>query len=533
MFRILIADDEGIMRESLKHIIVTNFGSQCEVALAKSGREVIEQAETFKPDIAFVDIKMPGLNGIQAIEEVRKTNPSVVFIIITAYDKFSYAKEAVNLGVMEYITKPVGKNTVIDVCIRAMRKVDSERKKRTADLEIREKLEIVIPMIESGFIYSLLQDESGDSRENYLEMLEIKEKYAFIVVLEFGDEIKDGKLTNAVGANVRINKYYQQIKENIRDFFNCITGPVMGNRIVLFVPFEEEKQEYRERVEDITRLRNLTGKLEELLKLKIRAGIGRVMPSDKAKDSYQDALLALKEGTGRVAHILDIPTEKGYDGEYPFELESKYLQSAKSGDGASAVVYARDFFKWMEENSGGKRSNIEIKVLEMIIELEKRAFYDGNVSYGFRYRENYLSQIEGTTDNEALLNWFISKTEEICSKINNGKKKKLTSVVAKAKDYISENYAKNITLDEVSRMVDISPYYFSKLFKQETGEPFIEYMTKTRMREAERLLLNSDLSIKEICGACGYNDPNYFSRIFKKYEGITPGEFRNGRQGEV
>lgn len=92
--------------------------------LCEDRRAVIEQAEAFRPDIAIVDIQMPGLSGIQAIREVRRFNSSMVFIIITAYDKFSYAQEAVNLGVMEFITKPVNKKKILDVCIRAMHQVE-------------------------------------------------------------------------------------------------------------------------------------------------------------------------------------------------------------------------------------------------------------------------------------------------------------------------------------------------------------------------------------------------------------------------
>lgn len=109
MYRVLLADDEGIMLESLKNIIESNFGKECEIHLAKTGRAVVEQAQTYPPDICFMDIQMPGISGIQAIREIQKFNKSVVFIIITAYDKFNYAKEAVNLGVMEFATKPVNK----------------------------------------------------------------------------------------------------------------------------------------------------------------------------------------------------------------------------------------------------------------------------------------------------------------------------------------------------------------------------------------------------------------------------------------
>ena len=238
MFRILVADDEGIMLESIKSIILSNFGSECQVACVKTGRAVIEQAEAFRPDIAIVDIQMPGLSGIQAIREVRRFNSSMVFIIITAYDKFSYAQEAVNLGVMEFITKPVNKKKILDVCIRAMHQVEEARKKLSDDLKIREKLELVVPMIESGFIYNLLRDDTDIYRKDYLEMLDIKVRYGFAIVLEFGDGVVDGLMTNAVGANVRLNKYYTQLRELVKDYFDCITGPVMGNRIVLFVPFE-------------------------------------------------------------------------------------------------------------------------------------------------------------------------------------------------------------------------------------------------------------------------------------------------------
>ena len=188
MFRILLADDEGIMLESLKNIITSNFGSNCEIRCVKTGRAVVEQAESFHPDIAFVDIHMPGLSGIQAIQEIRKFDKEMVVIIITAYDKFKYAQEAVNLGVMEYLTKPIAnRNVILDACRRAMRQVEEARQRRDTDLKIREKLEIVRPIIESGFIYSLIQDEGDVYQHGYKEILGVSEDSGFCVVFEMGD----------------------------------------------------------------------------------------------------------------------------------------------------------------------------------------------------------------------------------------------------------------------------------------------------------------------------------------------------------
>lgn len=158
-YKIMLADDEGIVIDSLKFIIEKEFGDQCAIEFAKTGRSVIELAENFRPDIAIMDIQMPGINGIEAMREIRETNANVVFIVMSAYDKFDYAKEAIKLGVLEYITKPMEKTRIIAALRKAMEQIDRERNKRSNDLLIREKLETVMPIIESGLLYNLLFQE--------------------------------------------------------------------------------------------------------------------------------------------------------------------------------------------------------------------------------------------------------------------------------------------------------------------------------------------------------------------------------------
>lgn len=109
MYKIMLADDEGIVIDSLSFIIEKEFGISCQIESAKTGRNVIELAERFRPDIAFMDIQMPGINGIEAMKEIRENNANTIFIVMSAYDKFDYAKEAINLGVLEYLNKPVEK----------------------------------------------------------------------------------------------------------------------------------------------------------------------------------------------------------------------------------------------------------------------------------------------------------------------------------------------------------------------------------------------------------------------------------------
>lgn len=528
MYRVLIADDEGIMREALKNIITSNFGNECELEFAKTGRAVVELAESFRPDIAFMDIQMPGINGIQAIKEIQKFSSTTRFIIISAYDKFDYAKEAINLGVMEYLTKPVKRAKVVEVVERAMKEIDAERKKRSDSLKIQEKLETVIPIVENGFVNSMILQEGGASDFSYYKMLlDIQQEYAYVAVIQFGISNEDGILTTPVGMSVKAQAAYQEFSATCKEFFSCIVGPIMTNRFVLVVPCEEGTQEYGERIQSIEQARHLTRKLGSRFEAKFRAGIGKIYPIENLKLSYQEAYKALSQSTSSVAHVEDLALTGVYVGDYPVETERRLFAQLAKADWPAARQTANEFFDWMIRNYYEDREDIQLKTLEFVIWAERDAFFNGGLSeYGLQSRKDYLTSVLACPDYISLREWFLQKLEEVCRKVSSKKEEQSESVISKAKAYIDQNFSKELSLDEVSRSVNISPYYFSKLFKEESGENFIEYLTRVRIRHAKELLKNPSLSIKEICVMSGYSDPNYFSRIFKKQEDVTPSEYR-------
>ena len=118
------------------------------------------------------------------------------------------------------------------------------------------------------------------------------------------------------------------------------------------------------------------------------------------------------------------------------------------------------------------------------------------------------------------------KISESARNVSTKADEKANRVIAKARAFIDRNFNRDLTLEDVSREVHVSPYYFSKLFKEQTGENFINYLTLKRIETAKQLLRDGRLNVKNICSEVGYNDPNYFSRLFKRFEGVTPTEFR-------
>lgn len=534
MYKIMLADDEGIMIDSLKYIIEKEFGDECEVRYAKTGRSVIELAEDFRPDIAIMDIQMPGINGIEAMKEIRTFAKGTVFIVMSAYDKFDYAKEAIKLGVMEYITKPMEKNKIVAAIRKAMSKIDADREKRSNELLIKEKLETVEPIIESGLVYNLLlQEHFREDIDSYKTILGLDSNYGFMLALVCGDEQEGNHMTNAVGSSVRISTGYREIRENLKEAFSCIVGTVMANKIAVLVPCSENGDEYNERIELINRARNLVRTLRNKTEINFRIGIGSVKPLGDMSDSYQEALRALIATTGTVAHVGDLPIGCEYEENYPVELEKGLFDSIERGESAAAVASADSYFEWMKETNGQNLMAIRLKILEFALWAERLAYLNGGQTYKFLSRNEYLPQIMDMNDTDSMKNWFLGKINDACKNILNKREEKSSNVIGQAKEYIRQNFAKDISLDEVSRKVNISPYYFSKIFKEETGENFIEYLTAIRIEKAKELLNNTEYSMKEICTMCGYSDPNYFSRSFKKNVGLSPTEYKEGRSNEA
>ena len=531
MYKILIADDEGIVIDSLKFILEQNFGDNCQVKTVKSGRAVIEQARQFTPDIAIMDIQMPGINGIEAMKEVRTFNDSLVFIVISAYDKFSFAQDAINLGALDYITKPFKKETVVAAVENAMEIIGRDRSKRSKDLLVWEKLQTVVPIIENGFINLILfQDINSDEMDRYRSLLDIAAQYGSITTLEFGESGNtEDELDNPIGTSVKLQNKDFQIQEIIKEFFPyAITGSIMANKLAFFLPHEEKVMEYEERTKMVDRARNMVYKLNKKLGVTFRASIGDIWEFGEIHKSYEESRKAFDMGRGSVLHVKDLGLTRDYASDYPSDIEDKLFYYVKNGNVPKVRDMANQFFDWMVDNYGEHEKDIQTKVLEFVMTAEKEVFLQGGMQYSFLFRQNYLSEVLGCQSYAELRRWFVERMSKACSDVTTKKQEKEVSIIGKAKEYINQKFSKDISLEEVAKHVDISSYYFSKLFKEEEGMNFIEYVTALRIDKAKQMLTEGNASIKEVCIEAGYTDPNYFSRIFKKVVGRTPTEYREG-----
>lgn len=529
MYRLLIADDEQIVIDSLTFIVNKSFPDMFTIESARSGREAIEKAERFIPDIIFMDINMPGINGIDAIRELRHKLHECIFVILTAFDQFDFAKDALKLGVSEYLLKPVNRDKIISTLQKSIDDVEKERTKRKKELDLKEKLENILPVLENGFIYSMLFLEDNTTElENYRNIFEIEEGGGYIMTIEFAQTNDCGHMVNRIGLSIKSQSFYPYLRDIIKSRCRCFMGPAILNRIIVYIPANTDTDEYSRRLEAV----NLAECIYNQVSMKIDAdfyiGIGRSYNSfENIYLSYEESLRAIRFMNGKgIIHIADIPTEKELPVlKYPVSKEKLLLEKAALGERDACIQAFSNIFEWLQIEYYGSVNKIRAKLIELMI-LISRLAYDYNITQNLDSID-FISQLQSLDAVSELKHWCIQRIEYLTKSISEAREKKTNSLISKAVDFIKENYRNEITLEDVSKEVNISPHYFSKLFKDEMGENFIDYLTTLRINTAKEIMKSSLMSVKEICYEIGYGDPNYFSRIFKKAVGVTPTEYRD------
>lgn len=337
-------------------------------------------------------------------------------------------------------------------------------------------------------------------------------------------------MTNAVGSSVKIQQFSQVIRESVKEYYpDSIVGAAMANKLAVIMPCQEGKTEYNERIAVIEKTRELVRELRRKTEISFRIGISSVKPWSEARDAYGEALEALVMTTGSVAHADDLPIGCRYEDDYPIHLEKRLFSQVEDGETDAAIATAEAYFDLVTADHADDLMNIRLKVLEFVLVAEHIAYESGGMTYEFCSREDYLPTIMSLDDLPSLKSWLLEKIGVASNNVKNQASEKSVKVIDMAQEYIRNNYSKDISLDDVSRTVNISPYYFSKIFKEGAGEGFVEYLTRIRIDKAKDLLTTTGCSMKEIGSMVGYADPNYFSRTFKKNVGVTPTEYKERR----
>ncbi|OMF37005.1 DNA-binding response regulator [Paenibacillus sp. FSL H8-0548] len=443
MYRLLIADDEALEREGLELIIERLLPKTFHIVHAENGRLAIEHAEEHRPHIVLMDVNMPGIQGLEAIREIKRSMPETKFVMITAYDYFAYAKEALALGVKEYLVKPAKREQVIQTLQMLISELDAEKKKRSTELELRHKLSQLIPIVENELAMMFMIDHiTSTDIEQLSEWLSFSLEEACAIVIAFPEQLSIASQ----------QKIYDKISGFAKNYeANSIVSSLIDRHMAIYIHKESLQDDHLWKERATAFGEELYGMAARLFDSKISVGIGQTYSgAEGLRKSYFEAVFA-----------------------------SNY-------DDHNGVVCRFDELKQ------GKRASQE-ELLES-------------------------SQVMNTIPEAYVLSAM--------QRIREQREQQTHSVMDRAKHYIQSKFAEELSLEEVADSVHLNPHYFSKIFKQQMGTTFIDYVTALRIDKAKSLMASGKLSLKEVCFEVGYKDPNYFSRVFKKVTGVPPSDYR-------
>lgn len=528
MYKLMIVDDEQIVIDAVTHIIHKNIKNVTIVATAKNGREAIEKARAEHPDVILMDIRMPGINGIDAISEIKRNNPDAQFAIVSAYEHLEFAKKAMELGVEHYILKPVNRTKLIDTIMKMISLIHQHEERKKRELETIEKLERVVPYLEQGFIYSILMNAEFDEELlRYMDILNMNHAGGYIMIMQFGDGKTAETLSNRIGSGIVGQKNYPYIRDIFKFKCKCIVGPVLINKIIVYIPSDIFKSEYDFRIQTIVLAEEVLNRIQKKMKMECFIGIGSYKNNREIIESYHEAAKALRCNRGEaISSFLDICGEERNDIR-DFHASRDMLAKIEMGNEEGAITAfskVTDKIQQIQGLSFEKKRSILIEYMVMvhIKAMEASIAEDTSLRY-----DDYILEMFSMDRFEKLVVWCLNRIRYITKKIQFQKSEKGNCIIERSKNYINDYFHKDITLEELSKNMNISPQYFSRLFKEETGYNFIEYLTFVRIEQSKLLMHSTDMSIKEICYRVGYGDPNYFSRLFKKNTGLPPTTYIN------
>ena len=521
MYNILLTDDEQIVIDSLTMILNRNFQNDITITTALSGTKALETVRSKNIDIIFMDIHMPGINGLETISLVKQINPNIIIIILSAYDQFHYAQEAMNLGAYKYLTKPVNRNLIVQTLRDAMNIVDSQRGKLTDSIELHEKLSLVSTMVESDFIYTCIFNSKNSDFSEYVSYFNIEDSDYFMCCMEVPDAPQEKRYS-----------IYIKIRDILTSKCRCIIGSFMGTRIGVFFPIAKNGIYFSD-ADKKDQMKYLFTRLSTEIGAKIKMGVSETESSiEESHMAYNNALAALNstaEGGG-LAFFEDAAEKEADESEIQKKSEM-IIARIKAGDVTVLKQMCRDFTTTLYSAHKSDLDRVKNSAFEFLLNAR-----NATVSIVENYKNeafsNAFTSLAKINTHAELENYLCERCMECASAVMGSKEEQENPIITKACNYIEEHLSDNIGLEQLAEIISVSPYYLSKLFKEEKGENFINYVTSMRLEKARQLLSDNALIIKEVTAAVGYNDQNYFSRLFKQRFGMTPTEFRESAGGK-
>jgi len=526
MYKVFLVEDEIVTREGIRDSVDWAVAGFEFCGEASDGEMALPLLEKNGPDVLITDIKMPFMDGLQLCKIVRERMPWVKVIILSGHDEFQYAQEAVRLGVTEYLLKPVGVQDLRGVLRKVADQLDREREEQESLQELKHQIEDDLALRQEQFLLKLVMGgmSSAEAIEQGQELgLKLIAKWYQVLVVEFKlngwaeqfDYDQYRQVEQIISSLVGNNPEVHLSKKGVTELLLLIKG--------------DSDEDLKQEVYFLSEL--IKDEIENKTNCSVRVGVGG--PQDRLGNIYQSFANALTK-LHRVGMTSPVDGNGKLDKAELLNLDKTALENYLQ---CGIIDEFADFFEaYLKSLGEAALQSYLIKnyvFVDIVLSTAKFVHQLGGdvdqVIPEINYVETLLMNIK-------TLEQLREETRRVFTGAlafrDNQAQNQYGVIIHQARKYIERHYANaNLSLTDVAAQVNLSPSHFSAVFSHETGETFTEYLTNLKIEKAKGLLRSTTLKSFEISDQIGYNDPHYFSFVFKKHTGLSPKRFR--LQGRV
>ena len=521
LYRVLLVDDEEDIREGISRKMDWLGLGFSLVGEAANGQDALELAESLRPDVILTDIKMPFMDGLELCRILTDRLPAARFVVFSGFDAFEYAKQAIQMNVVEYILKPINADELSAVLRRLKDQLDRERAERRNVELLRSRYMENLPILRELFYANLLDGriEPGTERERAARLdIDLQGEEWAVGLAYIGSDRRDALSTLSV----------QKLLEESLTADRCKLS-LYNDWVAVIVSLTESFTIY-----DLIRVLDRVCTLAaSYLSLTLTVGVGAPCKelSGMAR-SAAEARTALEYrsmvGRGQVIYIGDLEPDGGQVLTFEEADERTLTAAVRLGseqevrDAAAALAG-----KIREANPSAGQYNLFL--MELVTHLMKMTRRSGvGVEEVFGTGFSLPIQDSALPSLEELEGWCAERYLRLRPLIRRRQTDSAGQTVEAAKEYIRQHYAESdLSVEKLCAYLHLSSTYFSTLFKRETGTSFTAYVTTVRMEAAAEAIRGTEEKTYLIAQRCGYEDPNYFSYVFKRHFGVTPTKYRS------
>ncbi len=530
---ILIVDDEQLIRQGLRARIEYLGIDVDEIFEAENGLMALRLQEEHPIDVVITDIRMPDMDGLELIQEMQKKNNQIKFVVLSGYAEFSYAETAIRLGVKAYLLKPVSNDDLKAAFDKAYKEMEQTASVRQ-EVQMKKRMDREKQVYQQEKALNALfssQEAGAVTREQLCKLCGYDEKMwaggaesvLYLAILHINKESFEHQRFRPVD--------HELVRFMIRNIFEEIQAPcekllvnsLSDTRQMYGIFIGDDKKKLRMEVERIyLRMRSV---LEKKMGIYLTIGVSRCRSQLEGKET-SEARQALKQriiyGKANIYFYEDIRIL----GEQEFPLSQLHLleQYIEHNEIFKVKNLVQEIFseELVKKYGSAYLRIMWIRILNLLLHHYERRGRNAAEIEKMLQNYNLLDRIQSLQEIRQKIIEMVMECVSTESVADANARSKIQMAIG----YIQEHFAENLTVNVLAEHYGMSPNYFSSMFKKEMSRSAVNYITELRINQARELLYHSELSVVDISKKVGYEDSQYFFRVFKKYLGMTPLQYR-------